>query len=46
MIAEPLRDSLRSVWLINNRVTLYLIENLSDTLWKAKAPGAPRRTFR
>lgn len=44
MISEPVRDSLRSAWTINNRITTYLVERLPDDFWTAKVPGAPRRT--
>ena len=35
-----------SAWRTNNRVTIYLIENLPRELWNASIPGAPRRTVR
>jgi len=46
MIPETLRDSLRSTWTINNRVTTYLIENLPLAVWRAAVPGVPRKTVR
>jgi uncharacterized damage-inducible protein DinB len=41
-----LREMLLAAWRTNNRVTIYLIENLSPELWTATVPGAPRRTVR
>jgi uncharacterized damage-inducible protein DinB len=35
---------LLSAWRTNNRVTVFLVENLPGELWEAKVPGAPRRT--
>ena len=35
---------LLSPWRTNNRVTVFLVENLPEELWEAKVPGAPRRT--
>ena len=37
-------DLLLDAWRTNNRVTVFLIENLSKEIWEAAAPGAPRRT--
>ena len=39
-------DWLLNAWRTNNRVTAFLIENLSDALWVTAVPGAPRRTVR
>lgn len=33
-------------WRTNNRVTVYLIENLPPELWSMKIPGSSRRTIR
>ena len=41
-----LRDSVLDAWKTNNRVTIFLIENLPAELWEAQVPGAPRRTIR
>lgn len=41
-----LRDMILDAWKTNNRVTIFLIENLPAELWEAKVPGAPRRTIR
>jgi len=41
-----LRNTLLAAWRTNNRVTVFLIENLPNELWEAKVPGAPRRTVR
>lgn len=35
-----------AAWRTNNRVTMYLIENLPSQLWPKVVPGAPRRTVR
>lgn len=40
------RDMLLAAWRTNNRVTIFLVENLPLDLWGAKVPGAPRRTVR
>ena len=40
------RDVLLAAWRTNNRVTVFLFENLPAELWKATVPGAPRRTVR
>jgi hypothetical protein len=37
-------ENLVSVWRTSNRITIYLIENLSLELLQASIPGAPRRT--
>ena len=35
-----------AAWQTNNRVTMYLIENLPAELWSMRVPGVPRRTVR
>ena len=35
-----------AAWRTNNRVTVYLIENLPTELWAKTVPGSPRRTIR
>jgi uncharacterized damage-inducible protein DinB len=40
------RDMLLGAWRTNNRVTVFLFENLTPELWRAAVPGAPRRTVR
>jgi uncharacterized damage-inducible protein DinB len=40
------QDMLLAAWRTNNRVTVFLVENLPKELWKATVPGAPRRTVR
>jgi len=40
------RDLLLNAWRTNNRVTVFLVENLPLELWSAAVPGAPRRTVR
>ena len=37
---------LLDAWRTNNRVTVFLFENLPPELWAATVPGAPRRTVR
>lgn len=41
-----LRDTILAAWRTNNRVTVFLVENLPSALWGANVPGAPRRTVR
>ena len=40
------RDMLLDAWRTNNRVTVFLVENLPKELWGATVPGAPRRSVR
>src|SRR5882762_10458620 len=40
------RDMLLSAWRTNNRVTVFIAENLPRELWGAAVPGAARRTVR
>ena len=44
--APDQRDMLLDAWRTNNRVTVFLVENLPNELWEATVPGAPRRTVR
>lgn len=47
MPAPPdLRDAILAAWRTNNRVTVFLVEQLSSAIWGASVPGAPRRTVR
>src|SRR5688572_2258361 len=46
MRASLNQDWLLDAWRTNNRVTIFLIENLPIELWEAAVPGAPRRTVR
>ena len=46
MRASFKRDMLLDAWRTNNRVTIFLVENLPAELWEAAVPGAPRRTVR
>ena len=39
-------DTILDAWRTNNRVTIFLVENLPRELWNAAVPGAPRRTVR
>ncbi len=45
-VAKDLEDgqSVIAVWETNNRVTMFLIENLPIELWSIKVPASPRRT--
>jgi len=47
-MSSPLNllDTILDAWKTNNRVTIFLIENLPAELWEARVPGAPRRTIR
>ena len=38
--------ALIDAWRTNNRVTVYLIENLPPEMWSMSVPGSPRRTVR
>jgi uncharacterized damage-inducible protein DinB len=44
--AQVHRNLLIDAWRTNNRVTVFLVENLPHDLWSAAIPGAPRRTVR
>jgi uncharacterized damage-inducible protein DinB len=46
LAAPDLRDIILASWRTNNRVTVFLVENLPSALWGASVPGAPRRTVR
>ena len=47
MLSAPdLRDMILTAWGTNNRVTVFLVEHLPSPLWRAKVPGAARRTIR
>jgi uncharacterized damage-inducible protein DinB len=39
-------EALIAAWRTNNRVTMYLVENLPPELWSKSVPGSPRRTVR
>ena len=39
-------EMLLDAWRTNNRVTVYLIENLPPELWSMSIPGSSRRTIR
>jgi uncharacterized damage-inducible protein DinB len=41
-----LRNTLLDAWKTNNRVTVFLVENLPHELWGGTLPGSPRRTVR
>ncbi|MGH7631147.1 MAG: DinB family protein [Gemmatimonadales bacterium] len=45
-MTPDLRDTILSTWRTNNRLTVFLIEQLPAGLWAAAIPGAPRRTIR
>jgi uncharacterized damage-inducible protein DinB len=46
MSQEDQKRMLLDAWRTNNRVNIFLIENLPKELWDAGVPGAPRRTVR
>ena len=47
MTSTPnLRNTILDAWKTNNRVTVFLVENLPAELWEVRVPGAPRRTVR
>ena len=41
-----LTDAIVAAWETNNRVTVFLFENLPSELWSMEVPGVPRRTVR
>lgn len=41
-----LADAVIATWTTNNRVTLFLFENLPSELWTTTVPGTSRRTVR
>jgi uncharacterized damage-inducible protein DinB len=43
--ASPLDKSILQAWSTNDRVTTYLIEELSPVLWDSCVPGCSRRTI-
>jgi len=43
---SKLEDAVVATWKTNNRVTVFLFENLPSELWSAVVPGMPRRTVR
>jgi uncharacterized damage-inducible protein DinB len=45
-VIPDLRDTILNTWATNNRVTVFLVEQLPPGLWDATIPGAPRRTIR
>ena len=46
MAVYPRQDALLTTWKTSSRVTTFLIESLSDEVWRSAIPGAPRRTVR
>jgi uncharacterized damage-inducible protein DinB len=44
--APDLRAMILSAWETNNRVNVYLIEQIQAPLWAANVPGVPQRTIR
>ena len=49
MNGRPIRDlteTILAAWRTNNRVTVFLVDNLPDAVWAAPVPGAPRKTVR
>jgi uncharacterized damage-inducible protein DinB len=45
-VIADLRDTILNTWRTNNRVTVFLVEQLPPGLWATAVPGAPRRTIR
>lgn len=45
-VDRPLRATILGAWRTNNRLTVFLVERLTPSLWVAALPGAPRRTIR
>jgi uncharacterized damage-inducible protein DinB len=45
-VIPDLRSTILDTWRTNNRVTVFLVEQLPNGLWAAAVPGAPRRTIR
>ena len=43
-LSSVLSDAVLDAWSTNNRVTMYLVEQLPDAVWAAPLPGSPRRT--
>jgi len=41
-----LRATILSAWETNNRVNIYLVEQIPASLWEADVPGVARRTIR
>ena len=47
MPAVPdLAQTILAAWRTNNQVTVFLVGNIPDAVWKAPIPGAPRKTVR
>lgn len=44
--SSPLSGSLLEAWSTNNRIMIFLVEQLPAALWEAAVPGTPRRTVR
>jgi uncharacterized damage-inducible protein DinB len=42
----PLSDSILKTWATNNRIMIFLVEQLPAGLWDAAIPDSPRRTIR
>jgi uncharacterized damage-inducible protein DinB len=43
--SPDLNETILAAWRTNNRVTVFLVENIPDTVWTARVPGAPRKTI-
>jgi len=43
---SDLAGAIVAAWKTNNRVTMFLIENLPSDVWPMVIPGMPRRTVR
>ena len=46
MTATKKRPDIIKAWRTNNRVTMYLVEQLPPVVWGADVPGVARRTVR
>jgi len=45
MTESDQRGGLLATWRTSSRVTAFLIEHVPDEVWRAKIPGAPRRSI-
>lgn len=45
-VIPDLRDTVLDTWRTSNRVTVFLVEQLSPAVWVGAIPGAPRRSIR
>ena len=45
-LSSALRTSVLNAWSTNNRITIFLVEQLPASLWTAAVPGSPLRNIR